>query len=67
MISYAFVDALFWTRGVFDDERNPLPYPLDVIEGVSVSIPYMLDSRVSISLKKLKKLKKYEPYEPTQL
>lgn len=46
------VDALFWTRGVFDDERNPLPYPLDVIEGVSVSIPYMLDSRVSISLKK---------------
>jgi len=45
------VDALFWTRGVFDDERKPLPYPLDVIEGVSVSVPYMLDSRVSVSLK----------------
>lgn len=45
------VDAIFWTLGTFDGDRNPLPYPFDVMDGVIVSIPYCLDSRVSVSRK----------------
>ncbi len=46
------VDAVFWTRGTYDSEGKPLPYLLDAIEGVIVSEPYFIDSRVSVSLKK---------------
>ena len=45
------VDAVFWARGVFDSDTKPLPYPLDVMDGVVVSTPYFLDSRVSVSKK----------------
>ena len=45
------VDALFWTRGVYDSEGNELPYPLDRMEGVIVSAPYLMESRDAVSLK----------------
>lgn len=46
------VDALFWTRGVYDRHRQLTPYHLDKVSGVSISEPYLLDSRAAVSLKK---------------
>lgn len=45
------VDALFWVIGVYDQEGNALPYPLDNVKGFAVSIPYLMDSRVGVTLK----------------
>lgn len=45
------VDALFWIIGVYDQEGNALPYPLDNVKGFAVSIPYLMDSRVGVTLK----------------
>ena len=45
------VDMLFWVIGVYDQEGNALPYPLDNVKGFAVSIPYLMDSRVGITLK----------------
>lgn len=45
------VDALFWVIGVYDQEGNSLPYPLDNVKGFAVSIPYLMDSRVGVTLK----------------
>ena len=45
------VDALFWMRGAYDSDGNALPFPLDSIEGVKVSKPYLLDKRVSVTRK----------------
>ena len=50
-ISSGRVDALFWTRGVYNSKREPLPYPLDKTVGVAVSQPYLLESRASVSMK----------------
>ncbi len=49
-LSSGVVDALFWTRGVFDQDGNELPYPLDRMENVSISVPYLLDSRDAVTL-----------------
>ena len=51
-ISSGKVDVLFWTRGVYNSKREPLPYPLDKTVGVSISQPYLLGSRTAVSLKK---------------
>lgn len=51
-ISSGRVDVLFWTRGAYDSKLEPLPYPLDKTLGVAISQPYLLESRVAISLKK---------------
>ena len=51
-ISSGRVDVLFWTRGVYNSKREQLPYPLDKTVGVSISQPYLLESRVAVSLKK---------------
>lgn len=45
------VDALFWVIGVYDQEGNALPYPLDNVKGFAVSTPYLMDSRVGVTLK----------------
>lgn len=45
------VDALFWVIGTYDQDGNALPYPLDTLKGVSVSTPYLMDSRVGVTLK----------------
>jgi len=45
------VDALFWVVGTYDQDRKALPYPLDSMKDVAISIPYLLDSRVGIKLK----------------
>ncbi len=45
------VDMVFWVRGAYDADENPLPYPLDKMEGVVISVPYFIDSRVSVSRK----------------
>ena len=45
------VDALFWTRGVYDRHRQLTPYHLDKVSGVAISEPYLLDSRAAVSLK----------------
>ena len=50
-LSSGRVDILFWVIGTYDQNGNALPYPLDSMEGVAVSIPYMMDSRVSVTLK----------------
>ena len=50
-ISSGRVDALFWTRGVYNSKRQPLPYPLDKVAGVAVSEPYLMESRAAVSLK----------------
>ena len=47
-LSSGVVDALFWTRGVYDAEGNSLPYPLDRMEGITVSTPYLMDSRDAV-------------------
>ena len=46
------VDALFWVVGTYDQEGNALPYPLDNMKGVAITVPYMMDSRVGLALKK---------------
>lgn len=48
-LSSGTVDALFWTRGTYDQDGNTLPYPLDRMEGIAVSAPYLLDSRDAVS------------------
>ena len=45
------VDALFWVVGTYDQEGNALPYPLDDMKGVAISLPYLMDSRVRVTLK----------------
>ena len=50
-LSSGQVDALFWVIGVYDQEGNALPYPLDNVKGFAVSIPYLMDSRVGVTLK----------------
>ena len=45
------VDALFWVVGTYDQEGKALPYPLDAVKGVAISVPYMMDSRVGLALK----------------
>ena len=45
------VDALFWTRGVYDQDGNALPYPLDRMEDIVVSVPYLMDSRDAVTRK----------------
>ena len=45
------VDALFWVIGVYDQEGNALPYPLDNLKGFAVSTPYLMDSRVGVTRK----------------
>ena len=49
-ISSGRVDALFWTRGVFNNKRQPLPYSLDKVAGVAVSEPYFMENRAAVSL-----------------
>ena len=50
-LSSGQVDVLFWVVGTYDQEGNALPYPLDNMKGVAVSLPYLMDSRVGIALK----------------
>ncbi|MBQ6006395.1 MAG: transporter substrate-binding domain-containing protein [Selenomonadaceae bacterium] len=50
-LSSGQVDALFWVIGVYDQEGNALPYPLDNVKGFAVSVPYLMDSRVGVTLK----------------
>lgn len=50
-LSSGQVDALFWVIGVYDQEGKALPYPLDNVKGFAVSIPYLMDSRVGVTLK----------------
>ena len=51
-LSSGKVDALFWVAGTYDQDGKALPYPLDSMKGVAISIPYVMDSRVGITLKK---------------
>ncbi|MBR4643305.1 MAG: transporter substrate-binding domain-containing protein [Selenomonadaceae bacterium] len=51
-LSSGQVDALFWVIGTYDQDGKALPYPLDSMKGVAISVPYMMDSRVGLSLKK---------------
>ena len=50
-LSSGQVDMLFWVLGVYDQDGNALPYPLDNMKGVAISTPYMMDSRVGVALK----------------
>ena len=50
-LSSGQVDALFWVIGTYDQEGNALPYPLDSMKGVSISLPYLMDSRVGVAHK----------------
>lgn len=50
-LSSGQVDVLFWVLGTYDQDGKALPYPLDNMKGVAVSIPYMMDNRVGIALK----------------
>ena len=50
-LSSGQVDILFWVLGTYDQEGKALPYPLDDMKGVAISIPYMMDNRVGITLK----------------
>ena len=43
-LSSGVVDALFWTRGTYDANDSTLLYPLDNLEGIVISAPYLLDS-----------------------
>ncbi len=46
------VDMLFWTRSVYNDKGERMPFPLDNFTGVAISEPYLLDSRAALELKK---------------
>ncbi len=50
-LSSGQVDALFWVVGTYDQDGNALPYPLDSMKGVAITLPYMMDSRVGVALK----------------
>ena len=50
-LSSGQVDALFWVIGTYDQDGNALPYPLDTLKGFAVSTPYLMDSRVGVTLK----------------
>ena len=50
-LSSGQVDALFWVVGTYDHDGKALSYPLDKMEGVTVSVPYIIDSRVAVTLK----------------
>ena len=50
-LSSGQVDVLFWVLGTYDQDEKALPYPLDNMKGVAISIPYMMDNRVGITLK----------------
>ncbi|MBQ3434053.1 MAG: transporter substrate-binding domain-containing protein, partial [Selenomonadaceae bacterium] len=50
-LSSGQVDILFWVMGTYDQDGKALPYPLDDMKGVAISIPYMMDSRVGVALK----------------
>lgn len=45
------VNALFWVMGTYDQDGKALPYPLDNMKGVSISNPYLMDSRVAVERK----------------
>ena len=50
-LSSGQVDILFWVLGTYDQDGKALPYPLDNMKGVAISVPYMMDSRVGVALK----------------
>ena len=50
-LSSGQVDVLFWVLGTYDQDGKALSYPLDNMKGVAVSIPYMMDNRVGVTLK----------------
>lgn len=50
-LSSGQVDALFWVVGTYDQDGNALPYPLDDMKGVAVTLPYLMDSRVGVAMK----------------
>ena len=50
-LSSGQVDALFWVVGTYDQDGNALPYPLDSMKDVAITLPYMMDSRVGVTLK----------------
>ena len=50
-LSSGQVDVLFWVLGTYDQDGKALPYPLDNMKGVAISIPYMMDNRVGVTLK----------------
>ncbi|MBR0035742.1 MAG: transporter substrate-binding domain-containing protein, partial [Synergistaceae bacterium] len=49
------VDALFWTRGVYNRTFQVLPYPVDKVSGVVISEPYLLESRAAVAMKQPEK------------
>lgn len=50
-LSAGKVDVLFWVLGTYDQEGKTLPYPLDNMKGVAITVPYMMDNRVGVVLK----------------
>ena len=50
-ISSGRVDALFWTRSVYNRTFQLLPYPVDKVSGVVISEPYLLESRAAVAMK----------------
>lgn len=50
-LSSGNVDVLFWTQGTFNENGEKLPYPLDHMDGVAISIPYFQDRRVGVTMK----------------
>ena len=56
-ISSGRVDALFWTRNVYSRTFQLLPFPLDKVEGVVISEPYLLESRAAVALAENSKLR----------
>lgn len=47
-ISSGRVDAVLWTRNVYNMKREMLAYPLDSMTGVVISDPYMFQSRSAV-------------------
>ena len=47
-LSSGEVDALFWTRSTYDADGNELPFPLDRIDNISITIPYLIDNRDAV-------------------
>ena len=50
-LSSGQVDILFWVLGTYDQNEKALPYPLDNMKGVTISVPYMMDNRIGVTLK----------------